>query len=277
MSDRLPVLLASLGPSQPILGDAAMGTALLPAVEPDTCLEELSQIRPDLVRAVHLDHLSAGARLLRTNTFGASRARLSAHAIADVASVNAAAVRCARDAISASGRENVLVAGVLGPGADREQAEALAAAGVALFVVETVRTVAEGGAILSIARDLGPVVVSFSPEADGRLADGASLSEACRALPYADGVGLNCGQGARATVACFAALPAGRPRFAFPSAGLPSGEPLVWPEDPATFAAAVGQLRGAAVLGGCCGTTAAHLTALAAVLGPPGAPRAGDA
>lgn len=246
-----------------------MGTALLPSVEPGTCLEELSIVRPALVRDVHLAHLAAGARLLRTNTFGASRARLSAHEIGDVASINAAAVARAREAIAASDRGLVVVAGVLGPGADREQAEALAAAGVDLFVIETVRTVAEAGAILSIALDLRPSVVSFSPEANGRLADGARLGEACRALAQADGVGLNCGQGARAMVASFAELPSDRPRFAFPSAGLPStaGDALVWPEDPPTFAAAAGQMQGASVLGGCCGTTAAHLAALGGLLG----------
>lgn len=250
-----------------------MGTALLPSVEPGTCLEELSVVRPVLVRDVHLAHLSAGARLLRTNTFGASRARLATHEIGDVASINAAAVARAREAIAASDRGPVVVAGVLGPGADREQAEALAVAGVDLFVIETVRTVAEAGAILSIALDLRPSVVSFSPEANGRLADGARLGDACRALAQADGVGLNCGQGARAMVASFAELPADRPRFAFPSAGLPSrparasGEPLVWPEDPPTFAAAAGRMRGASVLGGCCGTTAAHLAAVGALLG----------
>lgn len=247
-----------------------MGTALLRAVEPGTCLEELSVVRPALVRDVHLGHLAAGARLVRTNTFGASRARLATHELVDVASINAAAVARAREAIAASDRGPVVVAGVLGPGADREQAEALAAAGVDLFLIETARTVAEAGAILSIALDLGPVVVSFSPEANGRLADGAPLGEACRALPQADGVGLNCGQGARAMVTSFAELPADRPRFVFPSAGLPtapSGEPLVWPEAPATFAAAAGRMRGASVLGGCCGTTAAHLAALGDLLG----------
>ncbi|MBL8717237.1 MAG: homocysteine S-methyltransferase family protein [Myxococcales bacterium] len=270
MSDRLPALLVPLGSSRPVLGDAAMGTALLRAVEPGTCLEELSVVRPALVRDVHLGHLAAGARLVRTNTFGASRARLATHELVDVASINAAAVARAREAIAASDRGPVVVAGVLGPGADREQAEALAAAGVDLFLIETARTVAEAGAILSIALDLGPVVVSFSPEANGRLADGAPLGEACRALPQADGVGLNCGQGARAMVTSFAELPADRPRFVFPSAGLPtapSGEPLVWPEAPATFAAAAGRMRGASVLGGCCGTTAAHLAALGDLLG----------
>lgn len=282
MTDRLSALLAPVAPAlegarpRPLLGDAAMGTALLADSDGDECLPELAQVAPERVRRVHRAHVAAGARVLRTDSFGASRAQLAHHGLADVAGVARAAVARAREAL-AEARVRGLVAGVLGPDGDREQAEALGEAGADLLVVETVRTVAEARALVAISIDVAPVVVSFSPEIGGRLADGASVAEACAAVG-ADGFGLNCGQGVAAMAAVFAELPRGRVRFVFPSAGLPSGEPLSWPDGPSTFAAHAEAFREATVVGGCCGTTAAHLTALAeAWNAAPTAARAGDA
>ena len=245
-----------------------MGTALART----GCLEALSRSEPALVREVHLAHLHAGAGLLRTNTFGCNRARLSHHGLeAEVVALTNAAVACAREAIAECGRA-ALLAGSIGPGAEtyREQVEALAHAGVDLLFLETFTDLDDAIVALDTARTTGlPVAVLVSPDRDGRLR-GATLNEVSRALADADAIGLNCGFGAAAVAQAFAALPIDRTRFAFPNAGLPSGRPdaLVWPDTPADFATAARDLAaaGATVIGGCCGTTAHHLAALTSAL-----------
>ncbi len=244
-----------------------MGTALARS----GCLEALCRSEPGVVRAVHRSHLEAGAALLRTNTFGGHRVRLAIHGLErDVSALCVAAVACAREAMEQAGRA-VPLAGVIGPGGDsgavRAQAEALALAGVDLLFLETFLGVEDAVAALEAARTSAlPVVVFLSPGRDGRLG-ATTLAEASEALSTADAWGLNCGFGVASITEAFAALPRSRTRLVFPSAGLPSGPPdrLVWPDTAADFARAACDLSaaGATVIGGCCGTTAAHLVAIA--------------
>src|SRR5450631_1324388 len=128
-----------------IVADGAMGTMLYDkGIFINRCYDELNLSAPDMVRQIHLDYVKAGAEVLETNTFGGNRMRLAAFGLGEkLKAINQAGVRLAREA----GRDNVFVAGAMGPlGANieplgptsfaearsifREQAECLVEAGV---------------------------------------------------------------------------------------------------------------------------------------------------
>src|SRR5215471_10964468 len=83
-----------------LVADGAMGTMLYSrGVFINRCFDELNLSQADMVRGIHQDYVKAGAEILETNTFGASRPRLSAFGIAEkLADINRAAVRIAREA-----------------------------------------------------------------------------------------------------------------------------------------------------------------------------------
>src|SRR5438067_10754364 len=98
------------------IADGAMGTMLhASGVSLDLCLPELNISRPDLVKAIHGAYISAGADVIETNTFGASRPRLAQHGLEErVAEINLAGARLAREAAGFAGRQ-VFVAGSVRP------------------------------------------------------------------------------------------------------------------------------------------------------------------
>ena len=118
-----------------------------------------------------------------------------------------------------------------------------------------------------------PVIASLACPDDGRLPDGTTLAEALAKLraAEADVVGINCVNGPAAAVRLLAGLADAGPLAAFPSAGLPARQAggLAYPATPQDFAQAVRPLAqsGVRLLGGCCGTTAAHVAAIAETLG----------
>src|SRR5581483_388529 len=109
-------VLARLG-TQVLVCDGAMGTMLHSGgVSLDRALPELSLSQPELVRAIHRAYIAAGAQIIETNTFGASRYRLARHGLdARVAEINRASVRIAHEARDRSGVASLLVAGSVGP------------------------------------------------------------------------------------------------------------------------------------------------------------------
>ena len=109
-------VLAELLAGQVVVCDGAMGTMLHTAGVPlDRSLPELNLSRPALVRDLHAAYVSAGARILQTNTFGANRLRLAAAGLeASVSEINIAGARLAREAVQRAGHP-VLVAGSVGP------------------------------------------------------------------------------------------------------------------------------------------------------------------
>src|SRR5215211_5556138 len=147
-------MLARLG-TQVLVCDGAMGTMLHSGgVSLDRSLPELSLSQPDLVRAIHRAYIAAGAQLIESNTFGASRFRLARHGLEDrMAEINRAGARVAREAREQAEMPSLLVAGSVAPvtptgyhgqisgadlrGAFREQIAALAEAGVDLLMFET--------------------------------------------------------------------------------------------------------------------------------------------
>jgi 5-methyltetrahydrofolate--homocysteine methyltransferase len=275
-----------LGPGT--LLDGAMGTALLARGLPDGALpEEWVLSRPAEVAAVHAGHAAAGARVVLTCTFNAAAPRLEARlGQADIDAACRAAVRLARDAAPGA-----TVAGCLGPtglagpslpaagdaalrARYERPARALAAAGVDLLWIETQWDLAEARAALAAARAAGvAAVVTFAlREAGGGLEapDGtpaaALLAAAADAGAVATGVNCVAPGEALARLAAWArhALPV--PLVAKPSPGLPGAAAA-----PAVFAAAVRPAlrEGLAIVGGCCGATAAHLRALGDALASP--------
>src|ERR1043166_5720292 len=169
--------------------DGAMGTMLYAkGVFINKSFDALNVSQPDLVAEVHQEYVRAGADVIETNTFGANRIKLGSFGLADkLRDINAAGVALARKA--AGGR--AYVAGSIGPlgiriepwgktGVDeareffREQAQALADAGVDLFILETFRDLNEVCAAIDAVRSVSdaPIVAQMSTEEDGNTLDG---------------------------------------------------------------------------------------------------------
>src|SRR4029450_1628311 len=107
----------------PIVADGGMGPLLSAAAPRLRCPEEANLRAPDTVVSLHLSFINAGAELIETNTFGANRPKPASRYLEDdLAAINEAAVKLARDARQVSGRE-VFIAGSSGP--LREEGEAV--------------------------------------------------------------------------------------------------------------------------------------------------------
>lgn len=271
-----------------VCGDGAMGTLLLDRGVPvDHCLEELCLSEPDRVRQIHDEYVAAGARVIETNTFGANAVRLSRFGLENqVGKINRAAGRLARQAARG---QDVWVAGSVGPlgvtaseaeerGIDRaavfrEQVEALIAAEVDLIFFETFMNFDEMEIALRAKPESDVMTVAlFACEPEARLQSGMPIIEAfarCRELGTAI-VGANCLNGPRAMVQLLQKIPAGDLLAAYPNAGYPryTEGRYAYPTDPDYFANAAREMasEGARLIGGCCGTTPAHIAAVAKAL-----------
>src|SRR5215470_11980618 len=109
--------VASRLATQVLVCDGAMGTMLhAGGVSLDRSLPELNISHPDLVRAIHRAYIAAGAQIIETNTFGASRFRLARHGVGErIAEINLAGVRLAREACEQAGVSSLFVAGSVSP------------------------------------------------------------------------------------------------------------------------------------------------------------------
>ena len=280
----------------PILADGGMGTLLFSRGIPQrACLDELPTTRPDLINAIHLEYLEAGADVIETATFGANRIRLAGFGLASQAHVfNRRAAQVAREARDVAGRD-ALVGGSIGPlgtptrellhldekrirAAYREQIDGLLEGGVDLLVIETHADL--GHLLLAIdearrAADL-PILAELTFGEELALPDGTTPEAAAQALAAAgvEAFGVNCGVG---PLACLDALEAmGRAadgdaaRSIMPNAGLPQrieGQ-FVYAAPPDYLAAMVPRFiaAGARIVGGCCGTTPDHIAAMRAAI-----------
>ena len=263
-----------------------MGTMLYGrGVFVNRCFDELNLSNPNLVKQVHAEYLEAGAEVIETNTFGAHRFKLGPHGLeAQVRKINREGARIAREAVGEKG----LVAGAMGPlgkplepigsiradeaqAAYREQAEGLLEGGVDVFVIETMPSLDQAKAALAAVRSLGselPVGVSLTFNEEGNTLYGDSPEDAVRELEALDVplVGANCSQGPQAmleTLSRMAAVARSAKLAAMPNAGSPAYVDgryvyLCTPEYMATWARRFLE-AGASVVGGCCGTTPAHI------------------
>ena len=270
-----------LATGPPLVGDGGMGTLVSSAVARLRCPEEANLRAPESVLSLHLGFIRAGAEVIETNTFGANRRRLSEHYLEDdLAAINEAAVKIARDAREVSGSD-VFIAGSIGPlggpPKDREalfaeQASLLEGRGVDLFMVETFYDLDELLAAIRAVRGVSalPIVSLLTFDEDAQTLGGVSAEEAAAALADVDvaAIGANHGLGLQAALRAIERMGSVcKPLAAFPNVGLASlaGERVIFPhatpEYFAEFAAHAREL-GARMIGGCCGTTPTEIAAI---------------
>jgi methionine synthase / methylenetetrahydrofolate reductase(NADPH) len=280
--------LERLTTSTPIVADGGTGALLSGAVPRLRCPEEANLRAPDTVQSVHLGFIRAGAELITTNTFGANRRKLWHHFLDDqFEAINTAGAKLARDARDASGR-SVLIAGSIGPLGElgefeygdltadfAEQATILEARGVDLFLLETFFDLDELVTAVEAVRSVSslPVVAMMTFDEEGTPA-GVTAREAGERLAAlkVDAMGANCGTGPQAALIALAQMGGhGIPLAAKPNIGEAGrvGGRISYPQGtPDYFGdfAAHARVLGAGVIGGCCGTTAAQVGAIAAAL-----------
>jgi methionine synthase I (cobalamin-dependent)/5,10-methylenetetrahydrofolate reductase len=277
--------------ARPLLADGAMGTLLFSRGVPQrAALDELVQTRPDLIGAIHREYLAAGADLIETATFGANRHRLAPYGLSNQAGRLARrGAQLAREARDVAGRD-VLVAGSIGPlgaptreilhldeaavrAAFREAIDGLLEGGADLFMFETFSVLDHLRLAIDEARraaDL-PIVALMTFGEELELPDGTPAAEAARMIAAldVDVVGVNCGAGPQGCLDALSAMGGSR-RAILPNAGLPQrieGQ-FVYAADPDYLAAMTPLFvaAGAAIIGGCCGTTPAHIRAMRTAL-----------
>ena len=267
------------------------------------CFDELVLTDPGLVQRIHGEYIAAGAQVIETNTFGANAAKLANYGLADqVRTINRRATQLAREAREIAGQP-VFVAGAVGPtgapnvgpaAADdtrlaalratfRAQIEALIEGGADLLILETFSNPVELRQAVLAAREAGdlPIVAQMTFSEDGQSASGASPLESALALASLGvcALGGNCGIGPAVTLdavnemaAALRTLHDGDEIFlsAQPNAGLPVRveNRFLYVSTPPYFADYARRFADAGVrlIGGCCGTTPAHIAAMRAAL-----------
>jgi methionine synthase I (cobalamin-dependent)/5,10-methylenetetrahydrofolate reductase len=260
-----------------VVGDGAMGTMLYArGVFVNRCFDELNLSNPALVRSVHEEYLEAGADIIETNTFGAHRFKLGPHGFdQQVRKINREGARVAREAAQGRG----LVAGSIGPlgkpleplgNITFDEAEWLAEGGVDLFAVETIPALDQARAAVTAIRAVStlPITVSMTFTEEGTTFYGDKPEDVVRTLEDWDVtvVGANCSQGPQPmleTVQRMAAVARRLKLSAMPNAGAPAMVDgryvyLCTPEYMASYARRF-IAAGVTVVGGCCGTTPAHI------------------
>jgi homocysteine S-methyltransferase len=289
--------LKLLDSGKPILSDGAMGTMLHKrGIGFDVCFDELNLVNPAVVGDIHRAYIEAGANIIQTNTFGGNRYKLEQHGLEDrLVEINTAGVELARRVVWASFK-NVLIAGDVGPLGVRlapfgrvqpeqarqafaEQITALANAGVDLLIIETMTDLYEVREAIAAARQVAsylPIIASMTFTRDDRTLLGDDPVKVARAMHGygADVLGVNCSGGPNQLLRILKTMREAVPDGKFsvmPNAGWPQqvGGRIMYPAEPEYFGEYALSLwnSGADVLGGCCGTTPEHITAMAGALG----------
>jgi len=279
-----------------------MGTQLHSrGVSFERCFDELNLTEPAIVEEIHRAYIAAGAELIETNTFGANRIKLARHGLERrVREINLRGVKLAREAREITG-EATFLAGSIGPigqqlepigritlaqaqAAFKEQVEGLLEGGADLLVLETFTNLPELLAAVSAARETTdlPLVAQMTFAEDGLTLSAEEPSQVVTALELAgvDVIGVNCGVGPQVALQVLETMrPLTRlPLSAQPNAGLPARVEgrffyFATPEYFGAFARQAADL-GIAYIGGCCGTTPAHVAAMRAAIRPTGRKRA---
>lgn len=294
-TDRLTELLAR---KDVLLADGGMGTGLFALGLANGAPGELWNLdQPERVATVHRGFVEAGSDIILTNSFGGNRYRLNFHDAGDrVAEINGAAAKVARAVAAGAGRP-VIVAGSMGPtgevlaplgacqpadaqAAFAEQAAALKAGGVDVAWIETMFSEDELAAAVGGAEAAGlPYVMTMTFDSSGRTMMGITPEAAIGIVkrhgwrPVA--FGANCGIGPAqlldSILGLTGAAEPGAVIVAKGNCGMPRlGADLqpVYDGTPAIMAdyACLARDAGARIIGGCCGTTAGHVAAMAEAL-----------
>jgi methionine synthase I (cobalamin-dependent)/5,10-methylenetetrahydrofolate reductase len=284
-----------------MLADGAMGTMLhaeqnLPI---DTCFDLLNLTEPDTVADIHRRYIEQGAEIIETNTFSANICKLSECGMEDeCAHINRAGVELARKVVEAAARDDVYVAGSVGPlgvrlapfgrttpeqafGAFTIQVSALIEAGADLLLFETFPHLDEIAEAIRAARAIDPeipIIAQATFTRDDRTILGDTPAQAARALREtgADVIGVNCSGGPAQLLRILQLMRQATPDMRFsvlPNAGWPemAGGRVMYAATPDYFGDYALAFRdaGACIVGGCCGTTPDHIHAMRAALDDP--------
>jgi len=273
-----------------LIADGAMGSMLHEVVGPQRCFDELNATEPEAVFRVHQAYIDAGAQIIETNTFGANRFKLEPLGLAhDVQKLNSRGVKIAREARDSATRE-VLIAGSIGPlgigvqarhpepdeilAIFREQALALEERGVDFYILETFSYIEELLLAIDAIRSFSglPIVAQLTYSEEGTAFGDLKPAAAAAQLRNKNVqiIGANCTLGPQALLPILQELSAVDDLrvSAMPNAGFPKreGDRIVYPKSsPEYFAlfAREAAALGVRILGGCCGTTPAHIRAMA--------------
>jgi methionine synthase / methylenetetrahydrofolate reductase(NADPH) len=270
--------------NQILIADGAMGT-LLYSYGKDSCLEELNLSSAQRIEAIHHAYIDAGADVIQTNTYSANYLKLRRYGLEDsVKEINTAAIHIAKKA--AKNRVDIL--GTIGgnrgirPNSTsleeikrsfREQLYCLLLEGVDGILLETYYDREELVTILEIARKETklPIIAQVSLQEIGFMQDRTPVSEALSQLEDlgADVIGLNCRLGPHHMLKTLEEVPLPKHAFlsAYPNASLPTYTDGVFhyegDSDYFRKSAPLFRDQGIRLLGGCCGTTPAHIRAFA--------------
>ena len=283
----------------------------------DGCNEFLVLTRPQVIRDIHASFLEVGCDAIETNTFGASRLVLGEYDLAERAyEINRAAARLAREVAGdfSTPSHPRFVVGSIGPGTRlpslgqiafddlvsmyTEQARGLIEGGADVLLIETCQDLLQAKAAIIGCQDaMGaagtrlpgaplPLMVQVTMESAGTMLLGTEIGAALTALEAydLDVIGLNCATGPQEMVEhirhlgrhCRKAI------SCLPNAGLPKmvggrAQYLLTPEELAAYLRTFVEEHGVAIVGGCCGTTPAHLKGVVEVIGRrPPRPRAAE-
>src|SRR5437773_5759199 len=268
--------------------DGAMGTMLYSkGIYINRSYDELNLVAADLVREVHVEYVRAGADIIETNTFSATPHKLQPYGLeASLREINIRAAQIAREAAG----PRAFVAGAVGPLGVRieplgptsfdeardifkAQAGALLEGGVDLFILETFSDISELHQAILAVRELCdlPIVAQVTIQMDGNTLFGATPEVFTKRLAEwgADVIGLNCGVGPAIVLNAIEKMRAltDKRLSAQPNAGLPrdvGGRQIYMcsPEYMAEYSRRIIQ-AGANFVGGCCGSTPAHIKMIA--------------
>lgn len=287
-------ILSRIKQGEILICDGAMGTMLHQAgLKAGDCAELWNVDRPKEITAIHTAYFNAGCDMVISNTFGGTKFKLKKYKLESrVVELNLAGVKAAKIAVSKPGQ---YVLGDIGPtgeflqpvgeltyaelyAAFKEQAVALADAGVDAIIIETMSAIEETVcAVKAIKENTAvPAIASMTFNTAGdkgfRTMMGISPQQAAKQLDDAgaDIIGTNCG-GVRveqvAEIIREIKKYTTKPLIAEPNAGLPKlvNGKTVYDESPEYMASLAPELvkAGANIIGGCCGTTPEHLTAIA--------------
>jgi 5-methyltetrahydrofolate--homocysteine methyltransferase len=290
--DKLNNLLQA---GSPILLDGAMGTMLMDAgLKSGDCPEEWNVLQPEAVRQIHREYIQAGSQIILTNTFGGTSIRMETHGLQDrVIELNKKAAENARAEADAAPHP-VLVAGSMGPTGQlmeplgtlsisdaeksfTDQAAGLAKGGVDLFWIETMSDLSEVKAAVAGIRSVSelPIAATMSFDSHGSTMMGVSPEQAVNELKELDIqlLGANCGTGSDELIEAIKEMRSANPNLpliAKANAGIPQmvGTEVVYDGSPELMAAYATKVfkEGAILIGGCCGSSPAHVRAMAEAL-----------